>query len=82
MNVTLHPHARARLAERGVTEMEVIETVRRGEQFPAKYGRTGFRRNFRFNGVWRGCYYATKKVEAFAVEEHGWLVITVIARYY
>jgi hypothetical protein len=82
MNVSLHPHARMRLAERGATEAEVIETVRRGECFPAKYGRTGFRRNFSFNGVWRGRRYAAKQVEAFAVEEDGWLVITVIVRYY
>ena len=81
-DVTLHPHARTRLAERGATEAEVIETVREGERFPAKFGRTGFRRNFPFNGVWRGRQYATKQVEAFAVEESGWLVITVIVRYY
>jgi len=81
-DVTLHPHARTRLIERGATEAEVIETVRQGEQFPAKFGRTGFRRNFPFNGVWRGHQYATKQVEAFAVEESGWLVITVIVRYY
>lgn len=82
MNVRLHPHARSRLAERGVTEAEVMETVQEGEQFPAKYGRTGFRRNFHFDGVWRGRRYSTKQVETFAVEEDGWLVITVIARYY
>ena len=81
-DVTLHPHARTRLAERGASESEVIETVRKGEQFSAKFGRTGFRRNFAFNGVWRGHSYATKQVEAFAVEENGWLVITVIVRYY
>ena len=82
MDVTLHPHARVRIAERGATEVEVIETVHEGEQFPAKFGRTGFRRNFPFGGVWRGREYATKQVEAYAVEEDGWLVITVIVRYY
>ena len=60
----------------------MIETVRKGEEFPAKFGRTGFRRNFPFNSVWRGHRYATKQIEAFAVEEKGWLVITVIVRYY
>jgi hypothetical protein len=38
MTVGLHPHARARLAERGATEAEVIATVEQGEQFPAKFG--------------------------------------------
>lgn len=82
MKVRLHPHAKDRAAERGATEAEVIATVREGEQFPAKYGRTGFRRNFPFDDVWLGRSYRTKQVEAFAVEEDGWLVITVVVRYY
>ncbi len=82
MNVRLHPHARARLAERGATEAEVIATVQAGEQFPAKYDRTGVRRNFPFQQEWRGRRYATKQVEAYAVQEDGWLVITVIVKYF
>jgi hypothetical protein len=81
--VRLHQHARERLAERGVTEEEVIATVAKGEIFPAKYGRIGFRRNFSFDGIWRGKRCATKQIEAYAVkEENDWLVITVIARFF
>ncbi len=47
--VRFHPHARERLAERGATEEEVRSTVLKGETFSAKFGRTGFRRNFRFD---------------------------------
>ena len=83
MAVRLHAHARARLAERGATEPEVVATVESGERFSAKFGRTGFRRNFPFDGIWRGQRFANKQVEAFAVDEEGdWLVITVITRYY
>ena len=82
MNVRLHPHARERLIEQGATEAEVIATVETGERFPAKWDRTGFRRNFAFNSEWRGRQYATKQVEAYAVEEEGWLVITIIVRYF
>lgn len=82
MEVRLHSHAKERAAERGATEAEVIAAVREGERFPAKYGRTGFRRNFPFDGEWRGRSYKTKQIEAFAVEEHGWLVITVVVRYF
>jgi hypothetical protein len=82
MDVSIHPHARIRLAERGATEAEVVETVQTGEQSPAKFGRTCFRRNFSFNCEWRGRQFATKQVEAYAVAENGWLVITVIVRYY
>ncbi len=82
MVVRLHPHARERATERGATEDEVVATVERGERFPAKFGRTGFRRNFAFGGRWRGREYATKQVEAYGVDESGWLVITVVVRYF
>jgi len=82
MKVTLHPHAEARLAERGATQDEVRATVEGGERFPAKFGRVGFRRNFAYNAVWRGRAYATKQVEAIAVPEDGWLVITVLVRFF
>jgi hypothetical protein len=64
MKVRLHPHARERLIERGAIESEVIATVESGECFPAKYGRTGFRRNFVFGKEWLGRRYSTKQVEA------------------
>jgi hypothetical protein len=83
MVINFHPHALERLAERGATEDEVRTTVEQGEQFPAKFGRTGFRRNFLFNDHWRGRYFQTKQVEAFAVSQGvDWLVITVITRYF
>lgn len=81
-SVRLHPHAVTRMAERGATEAEVIATVLDGERFAAKFGRVGFRRDFSFDGEWLGRYYATKQVEAYAVQARGWLVITVIVRYF
>jgi len=83
VSVRLHPHAQARLIERGATEEEVIATVVGGVTFPAKFGRTEFRRNFPFNAEWNGKVYTTKKVEAIAVQEgEDWLVITVIVKYF
>jgi len=83
MDVDLHPHALERIQERGATKDEVVDTILQGERFPAKFGRTGFRRNFAFDSEWRGRSYGTKQVEAFAVAEEGrWLVITVIVRYF
>ena len=71
------------MAERGAEEDEVAATVSGGERFPARFGRTGFRRNFSFEASWRGREYATKQIEAYAVEEmDAWLVITVIVRYF
>jgi hypothetical protein len=58
-------------------------TVALGVQFPARLGRTGFRRDFPFQDTWRGRTFATKQAEVYAVQERGaWLVITVIARYF
>jgi hypothetical protein len=81
--VRLHPHARERMIERGASLDEVIATVREGERFPARFDRTGFRRTFAFEGIWRGRRYSAKQVDLFAVEEGGgWLVVTVIVRYF
>jgi len=81
--VRIHPHAVQRMKERGATEGEVVETVDRGESFPARFDRTGFRHNFPHGGEWRGKRYNTKQVEAYAVQEgNDWLVVTVVTRYF
>jgi hypothetical protein len=83
VSINLHPHARERLDERGATEAEVISTVEAGETFPAKFGRTGFRRNFPFGQTWKGKVYATKQVEVYAIKEReDWLAITVVTRFF
>lgn len=82
MKVRIHPHARQRMAERGATDAEIIATVEQGEQFPAKFGRTGFRRNFVQQKERRGRVYRTKQLEVIAVPENGWLVLTVVVRYF
>lgn len=83
MDIIIHPHARNRMRERGATEEEIRLTVKGGEQFPAKYGRIGFRRNFSFSGTWRGKRYATKQVEVYTVmEDQVCVIITVIVRYF
>ena len=81
--VKLHPHAKARAKERGATEEEVIATVEYGERFAVKFDRSGFRRNFPYNSLWRGRHYANKQIEAIAIREsENWLVITVIVKFY
>ncbi len=83
MAVRFHPHARERMMERGATEEEAVAAVKGGEPFPAKYGRSGFRRNFTFNAEWRAKYYGTKQLEVYTVQEgEDWLVITMIVRFF
>ena len=59
MTVKIHPHTKERMLERGATEKEIIETVKKGESFPTKYGRIGFRHNFSFQSKWRKTFYNT-----------------------
>jgi hypothetical protein len=80
--ISIHPHARERMTERGASEAEVLATIQGGERFPAKFGRTGFRRNFTFDNKWRDRHFSTKQVEVYAVKNDGWYVITVIVRYF
>ncbi|MCD6506285.1 DUF4258 domain-containing protein [Candidatus Poribacteria bacterium] len=83
MAIRIHPHAKERMKERGATEDEVVATIEKGECFPAKFGRTGFRRNFSFEDRRRGKHYHTKQVEVYTVrEDNEWVVITVITRYF
>jgi len=84
MNIRIHPHAMARMEERGATQEEIRLTIEGGERFPAKFERAGFRRTFPFNSVWRSRKFENKQVEVFAIEEapQDWLVITVITRYF
>ena len=83
MRVRFHAHARERLAERGTTQEEVVLTVETGEKFNARFGRTGFRRNMPFYEQWRGKVYGTKQIEAYAIRRYdGWLVISVVTRYF
>jgi hypothetical protein len=52
--IVIHPHAKDRAIERGATEDEIQDVVSTGESFPAKYGRTGFRKTVIFNEMWEG----------------------------
>ena len=82
MTVRIHPHARQRMAERGASEAEVIETITSGSQFDAKFGRVGFRKEFLAQGLWRGRPYSAKQWDVIAVDDDCWLVITVIIKHF
>lgn len=81
--VNIHPHAAQRAKERGAELNEITDTVTTGEQIPAKFERTGFRKNFDFNSEWNNKHYSTKQIEAYCVKQNNdWLVITVIVKYF
>ena len=83
MKIKIHPHARQRMRERGASASQVRETVLHGTSTPAKFERTRFRRTFAFNGIWNGRRYTRRQIDAFATRiRDGWLVITIIVRYF
>jgi hypothetical protein len=83
MKLRIHPHARQRMWERGATVEDIRLTIASGRAILAKFGRTQFRRVFSFNSVWNGKKYARRQIDAFAVKiTEGWLVITVIVKYF
>jgi hypothetical protein len=72
-----------RMAERGASEAEVVATVTGGERLAARDGRTAFRRNFAFSGEWRHRAHQNKQIEVFAAREpDGWLILTVVVKYF
>jgi hypothetical protein len=71
------------MVERGAKISEIEATVRSGIQSPAKFGRTRFRRIFPYGGMWKGKYYARKQIDAFSARiRNGWLVLTIIVKYF
>ena len=83
MKIKFHPHALERISQRGATEEQVTETIKSGEHFEAKFGRTGFRRNFIFDKYRHEKYYRNIQVEVYAVKENdSWLVISVITKFF
>jgi hypothetical protein len=84
MKIRIHPHAKARMRERGATHTEVIQTVLSGTSRPARYGRTECRKTFIFGGKWLGRFYGRKRIEAFVANLSGGarLVVTVVVKYF
>ncbi len=75
-------HAHEQMVERGAGEDEVIETIRTGEQVPAKHGCLGYRKNFQYNRLWGARTYAIKQVLAIVVEESDALIVVTVYTFY
>ena len=71
------------MADRGAVEEEVIKAIKEGSSEPVKEGRLLFRKNFAFNGTWRGKKYKTKQVAPVTTfEGKGIIVVTVYVYYF
>ena len=80
--IRLTRHAREQCGERGATEAEVIEAIRRGARQPAKHGRESSRFNFAFAKRWQGKLYAIKQVVPVFKEEAREIVVITVYTFY
>jgi len=60
--IEFSPHARDKALDRGASESEVRAAILTGSPEPARKGRVMFRKNFAFDGWWRGKHYGVKQV--------------------
>ncbi|MFH0800590.1 MAG: DUF4258 domain-containing protein [Pseudomonadota bacterium] len=75
-------HALGQMDERGISQNEVVEAIRSGEQSPAKKGRLSFRKNFVFEKMWAGRFYRIKQVVPIVIEEKLSLVVVTAFSFY
>lgn len=80
--VRLTSHAYEQCAERGATELEVVQAVRLGTREPAKLGRDMCRYNLPFNQEWQGKTYAVKQVAPVIKEEPDEVVVITVYTFY
>ena len=80
--IRLTKHAMEQCEERGTTEDEAREAVRRGTWQPAKRGRRMYRTNFQYNGKWQGRFYRIKQVAPVVQEEPNEIVVITVYTFY
>ena len=82
MRIIISKHAKIKMADRGADEKEVIKAINEGSYEPAKAGRLLFRKNFAFNGTWRGKKYKTKQVAPVTTYENNRIIVVTVYVYY
>jgi len=80
--IRLSGHALHQLARRGVSEDEVVETIRTSPWQPAELDRLECRMDFSFRREWNGKFYETKQVRPIFVEDADEIVVVTVYSYY
>jgi len=81
-SIVISAHALRRMAERGATEADVIDTIQRGTAEPARRGLLLSRRNQSHDGSWGGTHYAIKQVVCVVAVELDRLVVVTVYTFY
>jgi len=82
MTIQFSTHALGKMLDRGATQSEVEAAIRTGSSEPARKGRLMFRKNFVFNGEWRGKNYAVKQVAPIVTQTPDRIVVVTVLVFY
>ncbi len=80
--IRLSKHAKEQAWERGATEAEVKEAVRKGSREPATKEREMCRYNFVFDRKWQGKHYPIKQVAPVIKEEADETIVITVHTFY
>ncbi len=75
-------HSKLQMIERGALKAEIIETIKMGEEVPAKLGRKAYRKNFQYKNYWNGKFYHIKQVMPVIIEEKESIIVITVYTYY
>jgi len=79
MRIRIDPHTLERAEERGTNEGEIKDVIETGSAMPARYGRKGKVKVYKYKSERQGKYYEHKRVEVFYVVEDD--LITTVTTY-
>jgi hypothetical protein len=82
LSIEISHHALQQMYERGVDQAEVLAAIREGQVEPARTNRVMYRKNFQFDGVWRGRRYMIKQVAPVVAKEPDRLVVVTVYAFY
>ncbi len=80
--IRLSHHARSYLVRRGFSEGEVCDAIRMSSWRPTRAGRWEAAKEFPYNAVWNGTFYAVKRVRPIFVEEATEIVVVTVYTYF
>ena len=80
--ISLSEHVKMRLASRGASESEIVETIRTSLWQEAELNRKECRKNFPFNSTWNNQSYKTKQIRPIFVEEKDIITVATVYVYY
>jgi len=80
--IRLSIHAREQLLYKGVSEEEIIETIRTSQWKSAELGRLECKKDFSYGREWNKICYSKKQVRPIFVEEENEIVVITVYTYF